>query len=139
MHASAAEHDTGSGKLKIALGGAGTFFSCQLTPDHASDSGPAPGEVVSLYWATAMHVPTSLHRVAKDQECDETFLRLLDERAGQGLDVSAHPSVLYAPKVFADMPNNGGFAKRAFTDATRQDRMPPADSSAPAMPVPPMP
>jgi hypothetical protein len=45
---------------------------------------------------------------------------LLDERAGQGLDVSANPSVLYAPKVFADMPNNGGFAKRAFTDAMQR-------------------
>ena len=28
--------------------------------------------------------PSSLHRLAKDAECDETFLRLLDERNAQG-------------------------------------------------------
>ena len=88
-----------------------------------SNYGP-PGNPIRLQWADGglqlEHAPTSLHRVAKDAECDETFLRLLDERAGQGLDVSANPSVLYAPKVFADMPNNGGFAKRAFTDAMQR-------------------
>ena len=83
-----------------------------------------PGNPIRLQWADGglqlEHAPTSLHRIAKDAECDETFLRLLDERAGQGLDVSAKPSVLYAPKVFADMPNNGGFAKRAFADAMQR-------------------
>jgi RecA-family ATPase len=87
------------------------------------NDGP-PGNPLRLQWSDGglqlEHAPTSLHRVAKDHECDETFLRLLDERAGQGLDVSANPSVLYAPKVFADMPNNGGFAKRAFTDAMQR-------------------
>jgi RecA-family ATPase len=88
-----------------------------------SNYGP-PGNPVRLVWADGglqlEHAPTSLHRLAKDTECDETFLRLLDERAGQGLDVSANPSVLYAPKIFADMPNNGGFAKRAFIDAMQR-------------------
>jgi len=88
-----------------------------------SNYGP-PGNPLRLQWADGglqlEHAPTSLHRVAKDAECEETFLRLLDERAGQGLDVSANPSVLYAPKIFADMPNNGGFAKRAFVDAMQR-------------------
>lgn len=61
--------------------------------------------------------PTSLHRLAKDAECEAVFLRLLDERNGQGSHVGRKTSSMYAPKVFAAMPNNGGFTKHALADA----------------------
>ena len=54
------------------------------------------------------------HRAAKEQQCDEIFLRLLDERAAQGGHVGRKTSGMYAPKVFAAAPDNGGFAKSAF-------------------------
>jgi len=86
-----------------------------------SNYGP-PGNPLRLQWADGglqlEHAPTSLHRIAKDAECEETFLRLLDEREGQGRHVSSEDrAATYAPKAFADMPNNGGFAKRAFAAA----------------------
>lgn len=59
----------------------------------------------------------SLHRLAKDTECEETFLRLLDERNAQARPVSDKPSSTYAPAVFAEMQGNGGFARAAFSKA----------------------
>jgi RecA-family ATPase len=61
--------------------------------------------------------PSSMHRLAKDADCEETFLRLLDERTGQGRDLSDKPSRTYAPKIFAELEGNGGFAKEAFARA----------------------
>ena len=86
-----------------------------------SNYGP-PGNPLRLVWADGglqlEHAPTSLHRVAKDAECDETFLRLLDEREGQGRFVSGEAkAATYAAKAFADMPNNGGFTRNAFASA----------------------
>ena len=65
--------------------------------------------------------PSSLHRLAKDAECDERFLRLLDERNAQGRAVSDRYSAIYAPKIFADVEGNGGFTKEAF--ALAMDRL----------------
>jgi len=86
-----------------------------------SNYGP-PGNPVRLQWADGglqlEHAPTSLHRIAKDAECDETFLRLLDEREGQGRHVSSEPrAATYAAKAFATMPNNDGFTRTAFAGA----------------------
>ena len=86
-----------------------------------SNYGP-PGNPLRLQWADGglqlEHAPTSLHRLAKDAECDETFLRLLDEREGQGRHVSSEPrATTYAATAFAAMPNNGGFMRNAFAAA----------------------
>jgi RecA-family ATPase len=86
-----------------------------------SNYGP-PGNPLRLVWADGglqlEHAPTSLHRLAKDAECDATFLRLLDEREGQGRHVSSEARAsTYAAKAFADMPNNDGFARNAFAAA----------------------
>jgi RecA-family ATPase len=86
-----------------------------------SNYGP-PGNPLRLQWADGglqlEHAPTSLHRIAKDTECDDTFLRLLDQREGQGRHVSAEAkAATYAAKAFADMPNNGGFTRNAFAGA----------------------
>jgi RecA-family ATPase len=85
-----------------------------------SNYGP-PGNPLRLLWADGglqlEAAPTSLHRLAKDAECEETFLRLLDERNAQGGHVGRKTSGMYAPKVFAMTPDNGGFAKSAFASA----------------------
>ena len=82
-------------------------------------SGPSTG--LRLRWQEGglqlEHAPSSLHRLAKDQECDETFLRLLDERTAQGRYVVDKYSASYAPKVFAGMDAAGGFTKQAFAQA----------------------
>ncbi len=61
--------------------------------------------------------PTSLHRLTKDAECDETFMRMLDERNAQGRAVSDKPSAIYAPAIFAGMDGNGAFTVQAFARA----------------------
>jgi RecA-family ATPase len=61
--------------------------------------------------------PSSLGQVANDAQCDEMFLRLLDERNDQRRDVSDKASITYAPKVFSEMDNNGGFSNREFARA----------------------
>jgi RecA-family ATPase len=85
-----------------------------------SNYGP-PGNPLRLVWADGglqlEHAPSSHHRAAKEQQCDETFMRLLDERAAQGSHVGRKTSAMYAPKVFADAPDNGGFTKHAFAAA----------------------
>jgi RecA-family ATPase len=82
-----------------------------------SNYGP-PGNPVRLLWSDGglqlEHAPSSHHRAAKEQQCDEIFLRLLDERAAQGGHVGRKTSGMYAPKVFAAAPDNGGIAKSAF-------------------------
>jgi RecA-family ATPase len=86
-----------------------------------SNYGP-PGNPLRLIWADGglqlEHTQPSHHRAAKDAECDETFLRLLDQKEGQGFHVSGQATApTYAPKAFANMPDNGGFARKAFAAA----------------------
>ncbi len=89
-----------------------------------SNYGP-PGNPIRLQWTDGglapEHAPSSLHRLAKDAECDETFLRLLDERNAQCRYVVDRFSVSYAPKIFADMEGSSGFTKEAF--ARSMDRL----------------
>jgi RecA-family ATPase len=81
----------------------------------------APGKPVRLQWSDGglalEHAPNSLHRLAKDAECEDTFLRLLDERNAQGRHVSDKNGKNYAPAVFAEMSGNGGFTAKAFAKA----------------------
>src|SRR5580704_12109471 len=56
-----------------------------------SNYGP-PGNPLRLVWADGglqlEHAQPSHHRAAKDPECEEAFIRLLDQREGQGRFVS---------------------------------------------------
>jgi hypothetical protein len=86
-----------------------------------SNYGP-PGNPLRLIWAEGglqlEHTLPSHHRAAKDAECEDAFLRLLDQREGQGRHVSGQATApTYAPKAFVEMPDNGGFARKAFAAA----------------------
>jgi len=85
-----------------------------------SNYGP-PGNPVRLQWGDGglrpEHAPSSLHRLAKDAECEETFLRLLDERNAQGRHVSDKNGKNYAPSVFGEMAGNTGFTAKPFASA----------------------
>jgi RecA-family ATPase len=85
-----------------------------------SNYGP-PGNPVRLLWSDGVlqleAAPSSHHRAAMDAECEEIFLRLLDERNAQGRHVSDKSGKNYAPAVFADMTGNGGFTRKPFTHA----------------------
>lgn len=79
------------------------------------------GNPLRLQWADGglrlEHAPTSLHRLAKDQKCEEIFMRLLDERNAQGRYVSDKGGKNYAPAAFADMTDAGGYTAKAFAAA----------------------
>lgn len=85
-----------------------------------SNYGPI-GKPTRLQWADGglqlEHAPSSLHRVAKDQECEEIFLKLLDERNAQGRHVSDKNGKNYAPAIFAEMNGNAGFTAKPFAAA----------------------
>lgn len=85
-----------------------------------SNYGPA-GNPLRLCWSDGglqlEHAPSSLHRLAKDSECEETFLRLLDERNAQGRPVSDKSGKNYAPAIFASNASSGGFTRQAFAGA----------------------
>jgi RecA-family ATPase len=80
-----------------------------------------PGNPVRLVWAEGglqlEHAPSSHHRASKERECEEIFLRFLDERNAQGSHVGRRTSGMYAPKVFAAASDNGGYTKSAFAAA----------------------
>ncbi|HEX4410559.1 MAG TPA: AAA family ATPase [Xanthobacteraceae bacterium] len=82
-----------------------------------SNYGPS-GQPLRLLWAEGglqlEHQPSSLHRLAKEQECDDTFLRLMDDRNAQGRFVSDKKSRNYAPTVFAEIQGGRGFTTQAF-------------------------
>jgi RecA-family ATPase len=79
------------------------------------------GRPVRLVWGDygfqLERAPSSLGQLANDAQCDEMFLRLLDERIAQRRDVSDKASKTYAPKVFSELENNGGFSNHEFARA----------------------
>ena len=86
--------------------------------EHVKSNNGRKAEPIDLHWsdggfALATGVPT-LHLLAKERECDDLFLRLLDERTAQHRNVSDKPSITYAPKVFAGMAGAEGFTSQAF-------------------------
>jgi RecA-family ATPase len=92
----------------------------RILETQKSNYGPT-GQPVRLQWSDGglalEHAPSALHRLAKDAECEETFLRLLDERGAQGRPVGEKYASTYAPKVFAKLVGNGGFTAVAFAKA----------------------
>ncbi len=69
-----------------------------------------------IRWDGGMFHPSGAPQIAEDNEAmilwEAEFMRMLDERNGQQRYVSASPSMIYAPKVFADAGN--GITKKQF-------------------------
>lgn len=55
-----------------------------------------------------------LQRAAQDAQADEKFLVLLALHTRLGIDVGPNPGQNYAPKLFAEHAENGGYRKQAF-------------------------
>jgi RecA-family ATPase len=91
----------------------------ETTKSNYGPSGPQTG--LRLRWndggLALESAPSSLHRLAKDQQCDEIFLRLMDERNAQGRPVGDKAGRNYAPAIFADHDSNGGYTRAAFAKA----------------------
>jgi RecA-family ATPase len=88
-----------------------------------SNYGPT-GNPLRLQWADCglqlEHAPNSLRQLANDAKCEEMFLRLVEDRVTQRRDVSDKPSRTYAPKIFSELDNNGGYSSREFSRAMEQ-------------------
>jgi RecA-family ATPase len=79
------------------------------------------GTPITVRWKAGAYVveggPSSLDRLALAQKAEETFLELLRQFNTQGQNVSASPSVSYAPKLFAAHPKANGIGKPHFATA----------------------
>jgi RecA-family ATPase len=82
-----------------------------------SNYGPA-GEVVKLRWQSGVFVPeggpSTLVQIAVEAKANDAFMRCLDAKTAQGIEVSHKLGRNYAPKIFADMAEAEGFKKRAL-------------------------
>ena len=58
-----------------------------------------------------------MRKIAQDQQADDVFLRLLDERNRIGLPTSPLAGRNYAPTLFEGMENNGGYKRQVFARA----------------------
>lgn len=91
----------------------------QLTVMKAN-YGPRGGSV-KVQWKDGVFVlagaESSLERVAADAAADDVFLRLLDVKAAQGIEVGPNAGRNYAPSVFADMADAQGHRSTAFAKA----------------------
>jgi RecA-family ATPase len=85
----------------------------------------AQGRPVRLEWTdgvlTVEGTASPLQRAAQDAQADEKFLALLALHTRLGVDVGPSPGQNYAPKVFAEHAENGGYRKQAF--ATTMHRL----------------
>jgi RecA-family ATPase len=85
-----------------------------------SNYGPV-GEKIMLRYQNGVFVVDpglgSLEKMSAQSAVEGVFLALLDKMVGQGRDVSP----MRAPKVFSEMPDNGGYRKKAFNLA--QERL----------------
>ena len=85
-----------------------------------SNYGPT-GEVVRLRWRNGVYVPehtqSSLDRVAAEANTDDLFLAMLDKVTAQGRHVSPNKSGIWAPSLFAKLPDANGHRRPAFERA----------------------
>lgn len=67
-------------------------------------------------------LPSSIQASAVNEErkLDNTFVRLLKRFMEQSRNVSERSGPNYAPKLFAEEPNNGGYTKEQFAQAMRR-------------------
>jgi RecA-family ATPase len=79
------------------------------------------GPPIRLQWSDvglALEGATSpMRKIAEEQEVDDVFLRLLDERNRLGLPTGPLNGSNYAPKLFEKMEGNGGYRKAVFARA----------------------
>jgi RecA-family ATPase len=77
-----------------------------------------PGEKLQLRWDRGVFVPVGagdpIRRAAAEAPVDDAFLRCLDAKAAQGIVVVPSTGRGYAPKVFEEMQEAGGFKSRAL-------------------------
>jgi RecA-family ATPase len=90
-----------------------------------NNDGPI-GEQVKLRWngltlTTSATAGPSPHKANTNRQIDETFLRCLDIKIGQRVDISAKPSRSGAAQVFAQMAEASGVKAKAFAEA--QERL----------------
>jgi RecA-family ATPase len=85
-----------------------------------SNYGPA-GERIVVRWEGGLFVPdggvSSPERVAKERAVEEVFLRCLDAKRVQQIEVVATRGRGYAPTVFEGMPEAAGFKMAALQGA----------------------
>jgi RecA-family ATPase len=85
-----------------------------------SNYGP-PGETVRVRWHRGAYVmeasKSPTERAAAEANIDDTFLRCLDAKTAQGINVVAATGRGYAPSVFEAMPEAAGFKRKAFAPA----------------------
>ena len=79
------------------------------------------GDEITMTWNEGVFTPdatqTGLDRMAGDAKNERVFLTLLRLFTAQGRRVNPTGAATYAPKVFANHPDNEGLTKRAFTAA----------------------
>jgi len=89
-----------------------------------SNYGPI-GEKVKLQWVkgglAVQGTPSALQQAAQDSRADEKFLELLALHNRLGIDVGYSTGRNYAPKIFAEHPDSGGYKNRVF--ATSMQRL----------------
>lgn len=82
------------------------------------------GLPITVRWKAGAYVVegsgSMLDRLAAAQKAEQTFLDLLRQFNQQGQNVSASPSVSYAPKLFAAHPKANGFGKAHFASAMQE-------------------
>jgi RecA-family ATPase len=77
---------------------------------------------ITLRYNNGLFLPVGgsgrLSKLAREQGADEQFLILLRRIVEQGRNVSSkNKASIYAPTFFANLPNNGGFSSKEFTQA----------------------
>ncbi|MEO0328533.1 MAG: AAA family ATPase [Pseudomonadota bacterium] len=76
------------------------------------------GQQIHLHWRDGMFWPIDMPTLeTQNVKAESIFLKLLVELKAQGRRVNASAGAQYAPKVFAEHPDNGGITKTAFKAA----------------------
>jgi RecA-family ATPase len=78
----------------------------------------AHGAPVRLEWVdgvlTVEGTASPIQRAAQEAQADNKFLELLAHHIRLGIDVGPSTGQNYAPKIFADAPENGGYTSKGF-------------------------
>jgi RecA-family ATPase len=79
------------------------------------------GEVMRLRWQRGLFVPatspSTMQQAAAEAEAEDVFLRCLDEKRGQGIEVVHTPGHGYAPATFAKMKQASGYSSKVLAKA----------------------
>ena len=79
------------------------------------------GAEIAMTWRDGVFVAdtaqTGIEKAINTGKAERVFMSLLAQFTEQGRYLSAQPSNIYAPKLFAESPGSEGITKRAFTSA----------------------